>query len=130
MYEAVTRGIRVRVSPEYLEDRSSPEEQQYFWAYTVEIRNDSDVEVQLKTRHWLITDANGRQETVRGPGVVGKTPVLAPGETFTYTSGCPLSTPSGIMAGSYQMLLPDGSMMDVKIPTFSLDRPDTVRRLN
>jgi len=130
MYEAVTRGIRVRVTPEFSEDRSDADEGQYFWIYTVEITNDSEVAVQLKTRHWLITDANGRRETVRGPGVVGKTPRLEPGENFTYTSGCPLTTPSGIMAGSYQMQLADGEMIDVKIPAFSLDSPYASRSVN
>lgn len=130
MYEAITHGIRVRVSPEFIEERSAPEEQQYFWAYTVEILNEGETTVELKTRAWLITDANGRRETVKGPGVVGKMPVLEPGQAFTYTSGCPLSTPSGIMSGSYQMALPDGSMIDVKIPAFSLDSPYARRSLN
>jgi ApaG protein len=130
MYEAITRGIRVRVTPEFLEDRSDPDESQYFWAYTVDIHNDGEEIVTLKTRHWLITDANGRQEHVRGPGVVGETPTLAPGQSFTYTSGCPLTTPSGIMVGSYQMQLPDGAMLDVAIPAFSLDSPYAKRSVN
>jgi ApaG protein len=130
MYEAVTSDIRVRVTPRFLEDQSSPDEGRYFWAYTVEIRNEGAETVQLKTRRWLITDANGRQETVRGPGVVGKTPTLAPSQSFEYTSGCPLTTPSGIMSGSYQMQRADGRMLDVTIPSFSLDSPFTKRSIN
>jgi len=130
MYEAVTCDIRVRVTPRFLEDESTPDEGRYFWAYTVEITNLSLDTVQLKTRRWVITDANGRQETVRGPGVVGKTPTLAPGQSFEYTSGCPLTTPSGIMSGSYQMELSDGRMVDVTIPSFSLDSPYAQRIIN
>jgi ApaG protein len=130
MYEAVTHGIRVRVTPLFLEDQSAPDESRYFWAYTVEITNSGGTTVQLKTRHWLITDGNGRRETVRGPGVVGKTPTLGPGQSFSYTSGCPLTTPSGIMSGSYQMQDPDGRMLDVTIPSFSLDSPYAKRSIN
>jgi len=130
MYEAVTSEIRVRVTPRFLEDESTPDEGRYFWAYTVEISNEGRDTVQLKTRRWLITDANGRQETVRGPGVVGKTPTLGPGQSFEYTSGCPLSTPSGIMSGSYQMERADGLMLDVTIPSFSLDSPYAKRIIN
>lgn len=130
MYEAVTSDIRVRVTPRFLEEESSPDEGRYFWAYTVEITNESVATVQLKTRRWLITDANGRQETVRGPGVVGKTPTLSPGQSFEYTSGCPLTTPSGIMSGSYQMQQSDGRMLDVTIPSFSLDSPYAKRIIN
>jgi ApaG protein len=130
MYEAVTQGIRVRVTPAYVEEQSSPDEGYYFWSYTVEIANEGDTTVQLRTRQWLITDGNGRKETVRGPGVVGQTPVIPPGQSFTYTSGCPLSTPTGIMVGSYQMQLPDGSYMNVEIPAFSLDSPFAKRSIN
>ncbi len=130
MYEAVSHGIRVRVTPRFLEDQSQPDESRYFWAYTVEITNDGAITVQLKTRHWLITDGNGRRETVKGPGVVGKTPTLGPGQSFSYTSGCPLTTPSGIMSGSYQMQEPDGRMLDVAIPSFSLDSPYAKRSIN
>jgi ApaG protein len=130
MYEAVTSDIRVRVTPRFLEKESTPDESRYFWAYTVEITNLGLDTVQLKTRRWLITDANGRQERVRGPGVVGKTPTLAPGQSFEYTSGCPLTTPSGIMSGSYQMEGTDGRMLDVKIPSFSLDSPYAKRIIN
>lgn len=130
MYEAKTQGIRVRVTPRFLEDQSTPEESRYFWAYTVVIANEGRDTLQLKTRRWLITDGNGRQETVRGPGVVGQTPTLAPGQTFEYTSGCPLTTPSGIMSGSYQMQSGDGQMLDIEIPSFSLDSPYVKRSIN
>ena len=130
MYEAVTHGIRVRVAPQYLEEESSPEEGRYFWAYTVEIVNEGGETVQLRTRHWRITDAAGRTAEVRGPGVVGETPVLEPGAAFRYTSGCPLATPSGIMVGTYQMTTEAGERFDVAIPAFSLDSPHIVSRLN
>lgn len=129
-YEAVTAGISVRVSPRFMEEESAPDEGRYFWAYTVEISNDGPDTVQLRSRHWRITDGNGRTEEVRGPGVVGKTPVLKPGETFSYTSGCPLTTPSGIMAGSYQMTKTDGTLFSVTIPAFSLDSPHGRRSVN
>lgn len=130
MYEAVTRGIRVRVAPQYLEEQSTPEDGQYFWAYTVDIHNESEETVQLRTRWWRIVDARGHTEEVRGPGVVGETPVLTPGESFSYTSGCPLPTPSGIMSGTYQMASATGEMFDVAIPAFSLDSPTAHRRMN
>lgn len=130
MYEAVTQSIRVRVQPEYLEDESAPIDGRYVWAYTVDIINEGTETVQLKTRHWRITDAAGRTEEVRGPGVVGETPVLEPGQSFRYTSGCPLTTPSGIMVGSYQMTTEAGGRIDVAIPAFSLDSPHGRRSLN
>jgi ApaG protein len=130
MYEAVTKGIRVRVQPEYLEEESAPVDGRYVWAYTVDIINEGDETVQLKTRHWRITDAAGRTEEVRGPGVVGETPVLEPGASFRYTSGCPLTTPSGIMVGTYQMTTEDGGRIEVAIPAFSLDSPHARRSLN
>jgi ApaG protein len=130
MYEAVTRDIRVRVTPQYVEEQSAPEDGYFFWAYTVEITNEGREIVQLKSRHWRITDANGRTEEVRGPGVVGQTPVIAPGDNFRYTSGCPLPTPSGIMVGSYQMTDEEGQPFSVAIPAFSLDSPFGTRRAN
>jgi ApaG protein len=130
MYEAVTEGVRIKVTPEYLEEQSSPDESYYFWAYTIEIANEGTDTAQLKTRHWRITDANGKTEEVRGPGVVGKTPLLEPGQSFTYTSGCPLTTPSGIMVGSYQMQREDGTLFNVAIPAFSLDSPFASRSVN
>jgi ApaG protein len=130
MYEAVSRGIRVRVVPQYLEEESSPDEGRYFWAYTIDITNEGEETVQLRSRHWRITDAHGRTEEVRGPGVVGQTPVLRPGTSFRYTSGCPLETPSGIMVGSYQMTTEGGELVNVAIPAFSLDSPHAQRSVN
>ena len=130
MYEAVTRGIRVRATPQYLEEESAPEDDRFFWAYTIDISNEGSETVQLRSRHWRITDAEGRTEEVRGPGVVGETPVLKPGTNFRYTSGCPLETPSGIMVGSYQMTTDGGELFNVTIPAFSLDSPHARRSLN
>jgi ApaG protein len=130
MYEAVTRGIRVRVTPQYLEEESAPDERRYLWSYTIEISNQGDEVVQLRSRHWRITDADGRTEEVRGPGVVGQTPTIQPGTSFRYTSGCPLPTPSGIMVGSYQMTTEGGELFNVSIPAFSLDSPHARRSLN
>jgi len=130
MYESVTRSIRVRVEPQYVEEQSAPEEGHFFWIYTVTISNESDALVQLKSRLWRITNANGMTQEVRGPGVVGQTPSISPGQSFSYTSGCPLDTPSGIMVGSYQMVGEDGEMFDIAIPAFSLDSPFSQRSLN
>lgn len=130
MYRAVTRGIQVTVTPSYLADRSSPEDSRYFWAYTIEIVNLGKVTVQLKTRHWKITDAQGHVQEVRGPGVVGEQPVLKPGERFEYTSGVPLTTPTGMMSGTYQMVAENGERFDAEIPAFSLDSPHIVRILH
>ena len=130
MYTAVTHGIQVTVLPEFLPDRSEPAQNRYVWAYTIEIANMGDREVQLVARHWTITDADGRVEEVRGLGVVGEQPVLQPGDSFRYTSGCPLATPSGIMVGSYQMQDDTGRSFDVAIPAFSLDSPTEPRVLN
>lgn len=130
MYRAETRGIRVTVRPLYMEDESDPDENRYFWAYTVEVANLGDETVQLRTRFWHITDSLGRVQEVRGPGVVGEEPVLEPGESFEYTSGCPLATPGGIMLGHYTMETDDGETFEVEIPAFSLDVPDTPRVLN
>src|ERR1700748_1616924 len=103
MYRAVTRQIEVTVEPNFMPERSSVENRQYFWSYTIVITNSGEETVQLKTRHWIITDASGKQQEVRGEGVVGEQPTLGPGEKFKYTSGVPLSTASGIMTGRYQM---------------------------
>ncbi len=123
MYEAITRGIRVCVKPHYLEAKSDPEQNRWVWAYTIEIANLSDATVQLRSRYWRIIDALGRCEEVRGPGVVGEEPVIPPGHAFEYTSGCPLSTSSGVMMGEYDMETADGERFAVKIPAFSLDSP-------
>lgn len=130
MYRAHTRSIQVTVSPRFIEDRSSPDDDYYFWAYTIEIANHGRETVQLKTRHWRITDALGRLQEVRGPGVVGEEPVLAPGQSFEYTSGVPLTTPSGFMEGSYGMVTAGGERFDIEVPAFSLDAPSTARVLN
>ena len=123
MYTAVSHAIKVTVRPEFLAERSDPEESRYFWAYAIEIFNGGDKIVQLTHRHWKITDANGLCEEVRGPGVVGEQPWLIPGGAFNYTSGCPLKTPSGIMVGTYRMVDEDGEAFEVAIPAFSLDSP-------
>ena len=130
MYQAVTRNIEVTVSPRFLPERSSAEKSYYFWAYTIEISNRGDTTVQLKTRHWRITDGFGRLQEVRGAGVVGEEPVLEPGKSFEYTSGVPLPTPSGFRAGTYGMVTPDGEKFDIDIPAFSLDGPEAKRTLN
>lgn len=130
MYEATTRGIRIRVEPQYLEEQSAPEEGHFVWSYAVEISNVGSEAVQLKTRVWRITDELGRTEEVRGAGVVGQTPVIPPGGSFSYTSGCPLKTPQGIMVGSYQMADETGTLFDVAIPAFSLDSPYVQRSVN
>jgi len=130
MYRATTHSIQVTVEPTFVEAESSADDGRYFWAYSIEIANLGEEVVQLRSRHWRITDANGRTEEVRGAGVVGKQPVLKPGETFSYTSGCPLPTPSGIMVGTYQMENQTGERFSIAIPAFSLDLPDAQRTVN
>ena len=130
MYTAVTREIQVTVLPQYVAERSDPDESRFFWAYTIEVTYLGRETVQLTARHWRITDANGLLEEVHGPGVVGEQPVIPPGESFRYTSGCPLTTPSGIMMGSYRMVDEAGEGFDVEIPAFSLDCPFSSRTLN
>ena len=129
-YRAITRGIAVSVEVTYLEANSSPGNSQYFWAYRVTIENQGRETVQLRSRHWMITNAHGELTEVKGPGVIGKEPFLDPGESFTYTSGAPLNTPSGMMGGSYQMESDTGERFDIEIPTFSLDRPNQSVLLN
>lgn len=130
MYEAITRNIKVAVVPHYIEEQSDPESATYLWAYQVEISNLGDETVQLRDRFWKIADANGLTEEVSGPGVVGKQPVIEPGESFTYTSGCPLTTSSGFMMGQYTMVNEDGDVFDVEIPAFALDLPDASRSVH
>lgn len=130
MYEEITQGVRVSVNPVYLENQSEPERSHYVWAYQVTIANEGGETVQLLTRHWKITDGNGQLHEVQGPGVVGEQPVLKPGEHFEYTSGTPLTTPSGIMMGTYQMQNASGDMFDAVVPAFSLDSPHEARRVN
>ena len=130
MYTSTTRDIRVTVEPRYLEEESNPLEGRFFWAYTIEIANGGAGAVQILGRHWVITDQNGRQEDVVGPGVGGEQPVIDPGSSFTYTSGCPLQTPSGMMVGNYQAVDERGETFSVAIPAFSLDSPQVRRTLN
>lgn len=130
MYSATTNAITVTVNPVYLEDQSEPEDGHFVWAYQVRIENNGRTTVQLRSRYWNITDANGLVHEVRGDGVVGEQPILEPGEVFEYTSGTPLQTPSGIMVGSYQMETEDGDWIDVDVPAFSLDSPHQAVRLN
>ncbi|MEA2983958.1 MAG: ApaG protein [Alphaproteobacteria bacterium] len=121
MYRAVTHNIEVTVTPRFLAERSSPDNGYFFWAYSIAITNTGSETVQLRTRHWRITDALGRLQEVKGAGVVGEEPVLKPGQSFEYTSGVPLPTPSGFMTGTYGMQTETGGGFDVEIPTFSLD---------
>jgi ApaG protein len=130
MYRAVTRKIEVIVTPRFVSERSSPNNGYYFWAYTIGIANLGNETVQLKTRHWRITDAFGRLQEVKGPGVVGEEPTLKPGESFEYTSGVPLPTPSGFMVGSYGMVTAAGEHFDIEIQAFSLDSSYAERTIN
>ena len=126
MYTATTRDIEIKVTPRFLPERSSQQKGHFFWAYTISISNHGQETVQLKTRHWRITDATGRLQEVRGAGVVGEEPVLKPGESFEYTSGCPLPTAFGVMEGTYQMVSASGELFDAKIAPFTLSGPYTV----
>lgn len=130
MYEATTRSIKVSVEPIFLEDQSNPRDRHYVWAYHVRIVNFGQETVQLRNRYWHITDGNGRIQEVRGAGVVGEQPVLRPGAVYEYTSGTPLSTPSGFMRGSYEMEGQGGERFDITIPAFSLDSPYENVRVN
>jgi ApaG protein len=129
-YERVTRGIRVAVAPSYLEDQSDPDEDQFLWSYTVTIENNGSESVQLLARYWHITDAEGHVQEVQGPGVVGAQPVIAPGQSFQYTSGCPLQTASGHMVGRYQMKSASGEAFEAEIPPFLLESPHERRQLH
>ena len=126
MRENAPHRIRVDVVTNYVEDQSNPPEGRFVFAYTITIRNEGTVAAKLLTRHWVITDANSKVEEVKGPGVVGEQPVLGPGESFTYTSGCPLGTPFGVMEGTYQMVGREGGEFDVRIAPFTLSEPYTV----
>ncbi|MGP0092910.1 MAG: Co2+/Mg2+ efflux protein ApaG [Xanthobacteraceae bacterium] len=130
MYRAVTRNVEVTVTPRFVTERSSPEHGYFFWAYTIAITNLGGGTIQLKTRHWRITDALGRVQEVRGAGVVGEEPVLKSGESFEYTSGVPLPTPSGFMVGTYGMVTENGEHFDIDIPAFSLDCAYAERTIN
>jgi len=122
--------VLVRVAPQFLPDQSDPDRSRYAWAYTVDIENRGAEAVTLVSRHWEITDGLGRMQVVDGPGVVGEQPTLNAGESFRYTSGCPLATPSGMMNGTYQMVTEGGERFDAAIPAFSLHLPQAARRLN
>lgn len=130
MYRALTRDIEVSVEPYYLEEQSDPDDGRYVWGYRVAITNHSDKSVRLMNRYWHITDQNGQVDEVTGPGVVGEQPHLEPGDTYEYSSGCPLDTPSGMMFGHYQMETDEGDVFEVAIPAFSLDAPGMLRVLN
>lgn len=129
-YTAITRDLRVTVRPNYLDDQSAPNDNHFVWAYHVTIENLGRETVQLRSRHWQITDARGERHEVRGPGVIGEQPILEPGDLYDYTSGTPLTTPSGIMYGTYQMENERGEVFDIEIPAFSLDSPYQPIRLN
>jgi ApaG protein len=130
MYRARTRDIEVAVEPYYLEEQSNPEESRYVWGYRIVIENHSSLTVRLVHRYWHITDQNGLVDEVEGPGVIGEQPRLEPGDSYEYSSGCPLDTPSGMMFGHYDMQTEQGETFQVKIPAFSLDSPGLMRVLN
>jgi ApaG protein len=129
-YELETRRIRVAVRPAYLDDQSDPEDDRYVWSYTVTIENRSSESVQLLSRYWSIVDGQGRMQEVRGAGVVGAQPVIGPGESFQYTSGCPLETASGTMSGRYQMMSASGESFEAEIPPFLLESPYERRQIH
>jgi ApaG protein len=122
-HAATTDGVTVRVSVSYLSDQSEPRRGRWFWAYHIRIENERDTTVQLLTRHWVITDGRGARHSVEGEGVVGEQPVIAPGASFDYVSGCPLATPTGSMQGSYRMIGEDGALLEIMIPPFTLIAP-------
>lgn len=126
MSTAITDGIRVSVEAVYVPEQSAPKQRRYVFAYTVRIENQGNGTAQLRSRHWIITDGDGKVEEVRGPGVVGQQPLLKPGERFEYTSGCVLQTPRGEMRGTYQMHRPDGSSFEAEIAAFRLQLPYTL----
>lgn len=121
MFVAITRGVKVEVTPEYILERSNPKQNYYFFAYHITITNEGAETVQLISRHWIITDFNGKKEEVKGEGVVGEQPILEPEESFEYTSFCPLTTPTGSMHGTYQMVTNEGESFDIEIPLFNLE---------
>jgi ApaG protein len=125
-----TKGIKVTAVPQFLDEQSEPSENRYVWAYTIQVENQGAETVKLLNRYWRITDELGRLREVRGPGVAGEHPVLKPGEAFRYTSGVPLTTPSGIMTGEYEMLLENGETMWVEVPAFSLESPFATSKPN
>jgi ApaG protein len=129
-YEETTRDIKIAVEPNFLEDQSDPDENRYLWSYRVTIENKSELTVQLLSRYWRITDGRGRVREIRGDGVIGEQPVIAPGRAFEYTSGAPLETPSGFMTGTYHMRASSGESFEVGIPMFALESPYAARRMH
>lgn len=123
MFQATTHDIRIEVEPAYIDEQSNPAQNYYFFSYKVRIHNQSAREVQLVSRHWIIADAFGKTEEVEGPGVIGKQPLIQPGDFFEYSSFCPLATPTGSMKGTYQMIDGSGTQFDVEIPKFFLSEP-------
>lgn len=123
-YSIETRGVTVRVSVSFLPEQSDSASGRWFWAYHIRLENGGDQEVQLLTRRWVITDGRGTRHSVEGEGVVGEQPVIAPGQSYDYVSGCPLDTPTGAMEGSYQMIGADGEIFNVRIPRFQLIGPE------
>lgn len=130
MYTKSTRNIRITVQPQFIEDESSPLDDKYVWAYHVEIENLSDLTIQLKSRKWSITDADGITEEVSGEGIVGEQPTLEPGDAFEYTSAVALTTPSGIMTGTYHVVSEFDETFDLEVPPFSLDSPFDVSQVH
>ncbi|HEX3484912.1 MAG TPA: Co2+/Mg2+ efflux protein ApaG [Micropepsaceae bacterium] len=129
-YEEITRDIKIAVEPDFLEDQSEPDENRYLWSYRVTIENKSKSAVQLLSRYWRITDARGRIREIRGEGVIGEQPVIAPGRAYEYTSGAPLETASGFMTGTYHMRASTGESFEVGIPMFALESPYEPRRMH
>ena len=130
MYTKTTKSINITVNPSYLDEHSEPEDQHYVWAYQITINNLGKETVQLKNRYWKIIDSNGTKQEIKGKGVVGEQPVINPGEKYEYTSGTPLSTPSGFMEGHYEMETINGKTFDATIPLFSLDSPYVSNKIN
>jgi ApaG protein len=127
MYQATTRDVQIKVTPKFLMKESAPEKSHFVWAYSIVIENLGAETIQLMSRYWRITDGAGRVQEVEGPGVVGEQPVLTPGDSFSYTSGVPLTTPSGFMDGYYVMVTDEGESFHVTVPAFSLDSADERR---
>lgn len=130
MFTARTRNINVSVETRFLENESEPDNQYFVWAYHIRISNEGHETVQLLSRHWIITDGLGRVQEVKGEGVVGEQPILGPGGSYAYTSGTPLSTPTGMMRGSYLMETPNGERFEIEIPLFSLDSEHAMKTLH
>lgn len=130
MYTQTTKNIKVTVQPQYLEQQSEPDDNCFVWAYTIHLENLGGETIKLLNRYWRITDSMGRTQEVRGAGVVGECPVLKPGEAYRYTSGVPLTTPSGFMVGQYEMALENGEKISVDVPAFSLDSPQGMTKPN